>query len=216
MRAAGTASASGRATADPVIVIAEMDHEIGPVGGRVRGNRGERPGGRAAAILDRTPFEPTAGIADHNDTLHLRRHDWQYRAADGKPRRVGGRQRLANLDREIAVGRSAALHRETRAIRADHRTGSARHDRAHRQPAICGELDPGWCGLGGARNASSHQQREECGREPLQAGHDKAEVAAVQLSSFMPFCTAGRAPTRSPQAAMFFSPAPSINALRPA
>src|SRR5439155_7387815 len=96
MRAAGTASASGRATADPVIVIAKMDPEIGPVGGRVRGNRGERPGGRAAAILDRTPFESTAGIADHNDTLHLRRHDWQYRA--------------------------------------------------HRQPAICGELDPGWCG----------------------------------------------------------------------
>src|SRR5438477_8161257 len=104
MRAAGTAGASGRATADPVIVIAEMDYEIGPVGGRVRGNRGERPGGRAATILDRTPFEPTAGIADHNDTLHLRRHDRQYRAADGQPRRAGGRRPLANLDRGIRVG----------------------------------------------------------------------------------------------------------------
>ena len=35
-------------------------------------------------------------------------------------------------------------------------------------------------------------------------------------SSFMPFCTPGRAPTRSPQAVTFLRPPPSINALRPA
>lgn len=44
-----------------------------------------------------------------------------------------------------------------------------------------------------------------------------AQVAAIdQVSSFMPFCTPGRAPTRSPQACRFLSPALSGSALRPA
>jgi hypothetical protein len=37
-----------------------------------------------------------------------------------------------------------------------------------------------------------------------------------QFSSFIPFCTPGRDPTRSPQASRCFSPAPSGSALRPA
>src|SRR5204863_5163572 len=73
MRAAGAAGAPGRTGADPVVIVAKVNDEIGPLGGGARGYRSERPGGRIAAILDRLSFEAAAGIADHDDPPHRRR-----------------------------------------------------------------------------------------------------------------------------------------------
>jgi hypothetical protein len=71
--AAGAADAPSGTRCLAVIVIADMHYEVRPVASRSQRNRGKRPRPWVVAILDRTPFESTTGVAKDNDASHLLR-----------------------------------------------------------------------------------------------------------------------------------------------
>jgi len=75
MRAAGTAPSIDGTCCLAVIVIADMDDQIGFVAGRVLGNCRKRPSLRVVAILERVFFKPTTGVANDNDPPNLWRQD---------------------------------------------------------------------------------------------------------------------------------------------
>src|SRR5207244_995837 len=56
-RAAGATGPAERAGALTVVVVADMDDEVGPLRRRRLGDRGKRPGCGIAAILQRPPLQ---------------------------------------------------------------------------------------------------------------------------------------------------------------
>src|SRR6516164_6017300 len=117
MRAAGASLSIGRTCRLAVIVIADMDHQIGLVAGRTPGNRGKWPSLWIVAVLDGASLEPAAGVADYDDPPHLWGQDRSRRIPDNELAGRGRRARLAHRDREGVVRTHARRHREVDLIR---------------------------------------------------------------------------------------------------
>src|SRR3954447_18898001 len=64
MRAAGAAGDGGRTALLAVVIVADMDHQVGPLGDGARCDRRERPSRRIGAILRGAADDPAPGIAD--------------------------------------------------------------------------------------------------------------------------------------------------------
>ena len=73
-------------------------------------NRGKGPCPWVIAILDRTPFKATTGVAEDNDASHLLRKNRCWRPGDSEVRRGGRRSRLADYHREIGFRGGALPH----------------------------------------------------------------------------------------------------------
>jgi hypothetical protein len=71
VRASGAPPSVDRTCALAVIVIADVDHQIGLAAGRTAGDCSKRPGLRVVTILDCMPLKPTASVADDHDLPHF-------------------------------------------------------------------------------------------------------------------------------------------------
>src|SRR6516164_1009693 len=129
VRTAGASFSVDRTCGLAVIVIADMDDQIGLAAGRTAGNRGKRPSLRVVAILDRASFKPTTGVADDDDPPHFLWQDRSRRVPDDELASHGRRSRIAHHDREVVVRTGTRRHREVDPIRRRLWTNCAGSDR---------------------------------------------------------------------------------------
>ena len=144
MRAVRAAFVAGRAGILAVVIIADMDHQVGLAAGGVLGDDRERPLSLVVAILRRTALDAAAGVAEHDDAVDRRRHGRHRDAADGECLCRERRRRAAHGDREIAVGGAALAGFDGLAVGDHHRASgdAGRHHDAHLQIVVGAELDP--------------------------------------------------------------------------
>jgi hypothetical protein len=141
--AASTPGALGRTGAFAVIIVAEMDHQIGPRRRRGLGDRGEWPSVGVVAILQRLTLDPAPGIAEDRDPAHRRGQGCQRHAADREACGCHRHPRLANPHRESSVRRTARQRRDGGAVRRHERAGSAGpNDGTDREGPIRAKFDP--------------------------------------------------------------------------
>src|SRR5579872_1073756 len=69
VRTAGTASAIWWAWRFSIVVVADIDDQVGMTRGSQAGDRGEWPFVRAVAVLHEVAFEAAAGVAEHHDAF---------------------------------------------------------------------------------------------------------------------------------------------------
>ncbi len=147
---AGAAPVVDRACRFTVMIIADMDHEIGARGRRHRGDFGKRPCHGIIAVLGRIARrQPAPGVAEYQDALRVRPRQRQRLAVHDRGDRPRRHRDLAAPHREDGgfdiLERPVRLrtHRHGRrgAVEQHGRTGIVR-DRPHARRAVRAEFDP--------------------------------------------------------------------------
>ena len=133
-RAAGVAGWTGRLA---VVVVADVDHDVGRLRGGELGQRAKRPLLRIVARLEQAlvavRLHPAAGVADQQDLLRMAFRQRQLACADRRTHRFGRQRRLADRHREDGRER-VVLVEGRRSRRQDRRRGAQRH--LHGRPAV--------------------------------------------------------------------------------
>jgi hypothetical protein len=164
VRAPGAALVAGRTGGLAIVVVADMDHQIGLVIGGVLGDVRKRPLLGVVAILQRRPLDAAAGVADDRDPVDRSRQNRNRKAADGELRRRQRDRGAAHGDREIAVSGAALGRLDGRAVGDDLGAGgdAGADDDPHGQLVVGAEFDPGpgdnMIGRGGIDGGGDHQR----------------------------------------------------------
>ena len=159
---APTSGPSLRAGSLSIVVVANMDYEIGPLRRGVSCHRGKRPKLRVVAVLHLRALQPAAGVADDDNPFELARSQRQPPPIDRGASCARRDGRLTGGHGKLHARSLADAHRQRPAIDGRRRTVRPRHNRAHAD-AIGGKLGPnrGWMVLRPRRKQARGQQRSD-------------------------------------------------------
>ena len=189
-----------------VQIVADVDDQVGMLGGGARGDPGEWEGVRIVARLRRIVrrLDPAPGVADHDDAVDDTLRHRQRHTADRRPARRRRQRGVAHRHRKrgrfrIFRGRRGRTPGDGRGGKADrHRYGATidHHHRARRRrhhpgnrTAVAHDDIGGVCGRRGGGEESGHRGGEHRNRAAQQrrpANHGRetpARVSSARLSS---------------------------------
>jgi hypothetical protein len=163
------------------MVIAYVDHQVRPRNRRRRGDFRKGPRRRIVAILLRIPVKPTAGVAEHQNTLRVgpceRQHPAVERRCDSARRHrdlAAAHRKCSGLDVLDALPRFGANDHRRRDAVEDHLRAGIVGDRAHARGTVGPEFDP----LG--KNARLRRRRPQQDRNGATSRHGKAHANGTE------------------------------------